>query len=361
MRPGWRKRECRIAWLEACSFSMIAHGGARVDFGLSPLSSQRVAFVLDSPTATLAWDIARGDNEEAVQRSDQLAAMIVARAHLPLRDLTAAAAKVTTQPWRKQFAEVRSVFIGEGQISAVWPEMPHFLTSRKIALILLGAALIPLVLFSSIYMMAYGLQRYQTQYYSDLLAQVRSHTPLYHDALNLPNSDWPLHTPTATDPGGYRFVSGAYQLSGETTQGYTFAVTSNPSGAMDGDMAVEVTARQYGGPDYLGVGLTLHANGSDEGAVVFTVSPSGEWMLHTPAQTRSSLFSFQGKQYVHGQAGAPNRLTLIERQGEYICYINGQFVGIERDASLHHGYAGVAMLGTPSMTGVFTDFTVYPV
>ena len=364
MRPGWRKRECRIAWLEARSFSMIAHHGALVDLMLSPLSFQRVAFVLDSPAATLAWDIARGDNEEAVQRSDQLAALIVARTHLPLRDLSVAATKVTTQRWRKQFAEVRSVFIGEGQTSALWPEMPHFLTSRKIALMLLGAALIPLVLFSSVYMTAYALQRYQAQYYNDLLAQVHSHAPLYHDALTVPDSDWPVHAPTVENPSEYAFKDGAYQLSG-TAHGdnpFLSAATSSTYG----DAAVEVTTRQFGEGDYVGLGLLLHANDSAKDFSEFVVSPPGTWFLFrhgVPSATEQerAFGSSQGNQYVHGQYGAANKLTVIMHGAEYVCYINDQFVGIYHDPAPHAGHVGVVLEDYGGITGAFTNFTVYPV
>lgn len=117
-------------------------------------------------------------------------------------------------------------------------------------------------------------------------------------------------------------------------------------------------ARQYGGQAHFGVGLTLSADPSDADAIIFTVSPSGEWILQTLAHM-PSLSSSQGKQFVQGQAGAPNRLTLIVRQGEYICYINGHFAGVERAPAQHPLHVGVAMLGTPSMRGDFSDFTVY--
>lgn len=61
---------------------------------------------------------------------------------------------------------------------------------------------------------------------------------------------------------------------------------------------------------------------------------------------------------------ATNRLLLVVRGGEYLYYVNGQFVGryLETGSTLpleHYGDPGI-FLSDDSTTGVFNDFAIYP-
>lgn len=349
MRTLLDTRLIRAPWQELRAFLTFACKDSGIEHRL---------YALVTTDEMFTWEV-RGDSPaDASERSDLLCRLVATYTLLPLRDVSAAVATLddvtprTAARWSEEVREARSTHVSLSPMKrrgTHWrfrPAMPG----------LIVLTLLPFLLYLS----SYAVQRYQSHMYATLLAQVHAHAPHYHDALNVADSDWPILQPTAEGGKGYVFAHGAYQLSGEMQDGYTSAYTSNQSSVVDGDMAVEVTARQYGGPDNLGVGLTLSANRSDEDPILFTVAPSGEWQLHTQAQT-NSLSSSQGKQYVHGQAGAPNRLTLIVRKGEYICYINDQFVGISRAPIQYPLHVGVVIQGAPSMTGAFTDFTVYPV
>ncbi len=345
-------RQVRVSWHELRAFFTCVGEDSGVEHRLYALAAADELFT---------WEV-RGDSPDDMrERSDLLCRLIATYTDLPLRDISAAVTTLddvtprAATRWSERIREARTTHAPLAPMDRRVRRDNVRWRFRLAMLSLVALTLLPSLTYLSIY----AAQRYQSHIYADLLAQVHSHAPRYHDALNVPNSDWPLLTPTTDDPGGYGFAHGAYQLGGDTQAGYMVALTSNQSSVVDGDMAVEVTVRQYGGPDYLGVGLALSAHPPDDNPVIFTISPADMWYLHTPAQT-SELFSFQGKQYVHGQAGASNRLTLIVRQGEYICYINDHFVGVERAPARHPLSVGVAMLpGTSSMTGVFSDFTVY--
>jgi hypothetical protein len=66
---------------------------------------------------------------------------------------------------------------------------------------------------------------------------------------------------------------------------------------------------------------------------------------------------------IHQGFGAANRLAVIMRGSEYICYINGQFVGIYRDAGSQDGPVGLYASSDQSEDApiaAFTDFAIYP-
>ena len=79
--------------------------------------------------------------------------------------------------------------------------------------------------------------------------------------------------------------------------------------------------------------------------------PNRDWPIHEPTaeDTKGYVFADGGYQL----SG--------ETQDGSICYINDQFVGVERSSAQHPQplHVGVALQGGSSMKGVFTDFTVY--
>ncbi|HEV2457391.1 MAG TPA: hypothetical protein VGS80_03435, partial [Ktedonobacterales bacterium] len=165
-----------------------------------------------------------------------------------------------------------------------------------------------------------------------------------------------------------------YQLSGKDASQFMDAW---PERAF-GDAAVEVTARQFGtDPGNDGVGIELRGGENPYRMVVFMIDSSGFWYLWKykyiggNPNNRWELGNNPGHQWdliavasssaIHIGPTASNRLMVIGYGNEFLCYINDVFVGADIiDGASASGHAGV-FLNESTMTGVFTNFTVYPV
>jgi hypothetical protein len=207
-------------------------------------------------------------------------------------------------------------------------------------------------------------------YYQALPTRIAAETPLFTDPLTSADNAWPVQSPTATDTSSYHYVYGGYAMTGGP-KGYTNIATVE---AQYGDIALAVTARQIGSSDNDGVGLVARSvsiNGSYADQIVFSISPTtGYWGLyHYQAGHRNSDDNWQyldggNSSAIHTGANATNRLLLVLRRTEYLCYINGQFVGRDVDSTVipsspKFGYPGL-YVNDDTTTGVFNDFAIYP-
>lgn len=357
--PEEHARELSIAWHEARSFFTLR-------YWTEWQSGDHHVFVLDTDGAAIVWKVAARDASEIAETSDSLCALIAARTGLVPHDLTDVAAQITTARWKPAYARMfdtiaaNSSAIGNEALSRAVRLMPRparFRTVIRPAMALMFALLLVPALLAGA---SIGAEHYQSSYYDALLQRIHTHTPLYRDSLTAADADWQVHEPTTEDQRLYTFEGGNYQIGGATTDNFDHLISLAP-GVYD-NAAIEVTARQYGGPDYLGIGLIIRGSASDE--VVFSVSPSGMWHFARYGSAPNdglSVFSFQGSGYVHTSVGAANRLSIIARGSDYICYINGEFVGAIHDRLVPAGRAGVIVETDGTMTGAFTDFSVYPV
>ncbi len=108
--------------------------------------------------------------------------------------------------------------------------------------------------------------------------------------------------------------------------------------------------------------------GSDQ--IIFYVSPSGQgWSLfhyqpgHADDSDNWSYIDSGDSAAIHKGDNASNRLLLVLRGSEYLCYINGQFLAREVDSTVtpsspKYGYPGL-FVNDDTTTGVFNDFAVY--
>lgn len=360
--PEDRSRTLSIAWHDARSLVTLSYPALL-------RGEMRHMFALDTENVTIAGEVGSHESGDVAEISDRLCALIHTRTGLVPHDLTTTAAKLTTAHWEpayKQVFESLAGFLATNisqpvddtvvQAQRMLRRPARFRSVIRPALTLMVVLLmVPGLLAGA----GVGLQRYQSSYYDNLLRQIHTRAPLYHDPLTVANRDWTVHAPAAEDQHAYTFTNGSYQVGGKLNSGFDL-LTSLAPGAY-GDVAIEVTARQSAGPDYLGVGLVARVSPGSE--VVFTLSPSGMWYLARYGLSQNlgmELYSFQGSGYAHKSAGAANRLTLVTRGNDYICYINGQFVGTFHGAPSESGGAGVIIETDGTITGAFTDFAIYP-
>jgi hypothetical protein len=149
-------------------------------------------------------------------------------------------------------------------------------------------------------------------------------------------------------------------------------------------VAVQVTARQFGGTQSDGIGLIVRANTAGDDYVAFIVSPTdGGWTLwqyHPIDANADDDWHYLGggdSAAIHTGTDATDTLLAITRGQTYVLYVNGVFVGSASDGdpdvygpdasptvgtmtTPHHGSAGL-YLADGVTAGVFSDFVVYRV
>ncbi|HEV2238474.1 MAG TPA: hypothetical protein VGR57_17585, partial [Ktedonobacterales bacterium] len=205
------------------------------------------------------------------------------------------------------------------------------------------------------------LQQIQRSMYNGLPARIHAHAPLFADSLTTDDGLWPIQS-ASSDNAAYGFADGAYRISG----GGGWATVNRTFG----DVAVEVTVRQrWTDPNVhmsdLGqIGLTLRATGNLKSAVTFTIGPLGDWALlrfrdwGTDAGQWQVLAAGLHNSAVHW-GFQNNRLLVLMRSGEYVCFVNDHLVAIAHDDALPAGKVGF-WLDDKTTDGYFSNFAVYP-
>ncbi len=376
---GWRTRRRHIAWHEAQAFFIVTQRR-------STNWVKETTWVLMGASGALVWMASPEATEpQADSPHARFAALVAARTRLPLRDLSALAERLSkTGVSAEQRKALAADAIDAIKAARTQPEKAEAWLSaqrREQATEAVLSAhrseqatkkgglgwgctvqLVLMMVIGLVYAGGWGLQHYQPHYYAGLLAQVHASTPLYHDDLSHEDGDWDVTSPTATD-GGRVYKDGAYHVTG--TKGYTAMSWPNFE---RGDAAVEVTARQIGTADADGVGLALRANEDGSDMVTFFVDSAGSWWLwHYRALDGNPdhewIYLDDGhSNAIHMGSGAVNRLLVVMRGGQYLCYVNGQFVDSyydDKHETPQSGHMGV-FLNDGTLEGVFSNFTVYP-
>ncbi|HLZ20500.1 MAG TPA: hypothetical protein VKQ30_00035 [Ktedonobacterales bacterium] len=358
-----------IAWSQAqafMTFSWRSH---------STYTAYQI-FALIAPHAVFTWELTQRSSRDEKQAHEKLAGLIATRTGLPLRDLTVsfndaiAPLPVPAKP------KIRFPLGSPGTPDAV-PGIPALIaapdtidatrTRRRIRLGALVAIIsVPLILLDGA---GFYLQREQPHYFAAYLARAEAQSPLYLDALNEDDGQWPVQPATTSNPGTYFFTEdaplhGVYQLSGADPQYHMYAWQSQSFS----DATVEVTARYpKNAPSNVAgaVGLLLRQRGDGDQFVEFQVDTTGRWEFLDYAASRGSTndWRFIDDGYssaIHPGMDAINRVAVLMHGNDFILYVNGVFLRVETDSSAPtSGTAGV-YVANDMPGGQFADFAVYP-
>jgi hypothetical protein len=367
-RLAARNRFREIPWSQARAFVTLRF---QRPIDLSPCH----VFVLESPGAVLAWEIT--DRSTADQRAahERLSRLIAARTHLPLRGLTSPV-EAALSPEKQEEPKPALTFPlappGSNPVQAV--ELPITIVERndpaaraarrsvRLGFLLTTVFTLPVLV---LYGAGWGLQQYQPQYYSGLVARVHAEKPLYHDALSQDDGQWLVQEPSAlNDYEHYFYTGGAYHLIGTHSDWFMFAYSAY---SYVSDAAVEVTVSAAHQTNDDGLGLMLHTEGSSSNDFeVFEIDTHGNWTLwrhHYVNGTSNHDWTWIAGDYTqaaHQGAGARNRLLVIQRGSQFLLYVNEHFVGSYSDpATPRYGCMGI-YVDMSTTEGIFSDFTVYP-
>ncbi len=366
-----------IAWSDARSFSRISTTlmNAPGAYGLMNMTSG-MAYLLDSPNATLIWTLSPAASDAIYSASERLCSLIVTRTNLPLRDLTALANDLVAT--RGNVQRIAAMRFPSGSAAPVSPTLQALAQQptpqqprrwpRVVSLI--AVSLIPLVLFSTI--MGYGsyVEHYQQSYFAGLPQRVQAETPIFQDSLTTADGYWTVNPVTTEQPEGAKFANGSYELIGTNQTVINYNTTSG-AGIL-GDAAIEVTASEQGTVDQNssdGIGIVFAVTGDGNNFGVFEVHDDGQWELdayhNIPNDLNNSWDYLDGgdSAAIYQGIGATNQLLLIRRGKTLLCYVNDQYVGAYYDKDNEipaTGEPGV-FINDGALTGVFTNFAVYPV
>lgn len=405
-RPqGWRTREQTLAWHDIVAFCVY-------HLKTSSSNSAFSVYLLMGNDLSFAWVQSQRRRRAAREASILLSRLAVTRTRLPLLDIsksietldtwseapvsptafdrrqrliaqlestwgrkhTSQQSDVKGQPW---FADLLTRSEAADAMAAIHQrtleEAAH--TSNPLRPIRMRARFYWLNLLLML-LLATGVsatwqlnQRDLADYYQGLPDRIAAGTLLYRDALTAPDNAWTVQKPTATDTSSYQYAHGGYAMTGGQA-GYTDETTLDVRYA---DVAVMVTTRQIGSAHNDGVGVVARSfapNGSDEDAIYFYVSPTdGSWTLyhyqpgHKNPDDNWRYLDGGDSAAIHRGSNATNRLLLVLRGKEYLCYINGQFIARDADSTVtpsspRVGYAGL-FVNDDTTTGVFNDFAVY--
>jgi hypothetical protein len=360
-REGWRTQSRSIAWTDARAFFVITRHS-------STHSAKETTWVLMGSSGTLTWRAPQEGTSEVDMPHARFAALVAARTRLPLRNLSALADRMTN---KKLANEQREALLAALKAAPSPQERLEVLRSSlgseqaaKPSGLGWGctAQLVLIAVIVLVYAGGWGLEQYQPHYYEGMLVQIHASKPLYHDGLTYDDDKWDMEF-MMPFPTGHFFKEDGFHLT--TTKGYA---THSWTTFEHGDAAVEVTTRQIGTTDSDGVGLVLRANENGSDMVVFYVDSTGYWWLWNyrfvdgnPDHTWRFLDEGHNNAIRTG-SGAENRLLVLMHGGQYICYVNGQFIEVYSDdhnETPRYGHMGI-FLYNGATEGVFTNFTVYP-
>lgn len=412
---GWRTRECTLTWQDIRAFCVF-----HAKWG----SDAKVAYVylLLGDDLSFVWTTSSRARMAVRSASDLLSRLVVTRTDKPLLDVTKAVETLDTwvdgpqeqsrlaeqqlqqvetsaQPLESQESKDRrnQPFQASGYLRdlldasaerharaeaelremaalhqatiqesgrAGYPVRPLRLGAR-----FYGVDIALMVALATSMVGMWGVNQIQlADYYRTLPARIAATAPLYKDAMTGAGG-WFVQPPTPDDPSSYGYQGGGYAITG----GHPGHINYVTMGGTYADVVVAVTVRQVGTADANGVGLV--ARDADTGAdyddqVIFYVDPlRGEWNLYHYQPGHSNIddnWRYLDGGYdagIHQGENVANRLMLVLRGNEYLCYINGQFVARVLDSTLtpsspKSGYVGVYI--NDAVTGIFDNFALYP-
>jgi hypothetical protein len=152
---------------------------------------------------------------------------------------------------------------------------------------------------------------------------------------------------------------GAYQLTATNANSVISLLGTNY-----GDMAVQVTVDGWPNGTPADVGLVVRDDPTQHQQIVLMLfGDYGCWQL---VRLPDTSISDTGVYLAHGCADslptgttATNQLLVVVRGTQYLCYINGRFIGAGYDNTLTHGQPGLYVERDAGSVS-FSNFAVYP-
>lgn len=361
----WLVADGHGLWLRgrdgAASATGMRWGEARAFYRVSLLDGKSQAvYALDGGAHLLVWSTGMLEDRDMRAAHLHVCGVLAAHTSLPLRDLTQTVA-LLSKPAPKAAKRRREQVddAGAGAASMVTPEMQglHAWGAIDWRRQIKAIAVMLLVALPLFYGLAWGAEHMQEWQFQQLAPRILAGKPIFADTLSADDGRWPMYLSNAG------FINGAFQISGE----YGGAA---PAPGVYGDAAVQVTARLMGNAsEYDGVGLILRTGLQSDffSGIAFTVNQHGEWSISSwshPGVDSSAVYDQQSGAIRRGD-GAANTLLVLMRGHQYLCYVNGQFVGAYYDsggvyASDTNGQVALFVDGGSGVTGTFTDFKVFP-
>jgi hypothetical protein len=395
LRRGEGSGAISVAWPDVRAFYRIEHrnvpGATPVDDAFrqyttlfeNPIFQKLFAatdrvpattYVLDAGEHVLTWTLRSGETPANAEAYERLWRLIAAHTRLPLRDLTEQALVVLRAADAVKTNKPIPALPGQSQTDAALAELQGFSRGspstggkRWERTLILGPLIAILILYGG----GWGLEQIQHggvwgPLYAALPDRIHAETPLFSDSLTADDGLWPVHPATADD-AAYGYANGEYEIS----DGWGHAMLNRTYS----DVAVEVTARldSTGPPsgriDDLGqVGLVLRASSNPDSLVTFTIGEIGDWSLMRYRDWATD--AGQGQVLAHGPRPGlhtgfeHNRLLVLRRGSEYICYVNDQLVAAVHDDAFTSGQVGLWLqqktVDDKTTVGYYSNFAVYP-
>lgn len=329
-----------------------------------------ITYVIMAQDLLFTWKNNPQNSSSEADDTTDLLRIAVTRTGLPVRDLNPLATAISAQadllaarpPKSPVFADSHTLADRAADLLhmevAVYQSPARQWRSAVLVGLVTILALLPLLV-------GYGLHDIaQPTYFATLPARIHAKTPLFSDSLRATDGLWPIQSSTQDDYRHLAYTSNGYTLTGNTTGKEVYAVMPDTYGSV----AIQVTATETGTipPNtYDGVGIIMRGNNvasdplDEYNYCTFSVNYHGDWRVACgflgPVIGHSAA--------IHTGPGATNTLLVIARGNQYICYVNGQYVGQIYDRySVHKTVGQVGVVNVESgMQGTFTDFTVWSV
>lgn len=328
----------------------------RIDMPIAKANDPtKTMYVISTGTQLLGWVSQGPQHRREPTPSETLLRLAVTQTGLPVRDgaLLMRALDAQASAGTQVIARDGSAIERRAQALLVShsPEKP---LSRSPLWAMLPIGTICLFLPFISYHVLYDEMR--LSYLASLPSQIHSITPIYQSTLLLPDDHW-NNAATAYSREGYVLRSNG------DGQSLTYSLMRDSYGAVAIETSVTTQSAAISGATD-GVGLIVrydaHAYDGRCGYMTFTINEQGIWHFDT-----CSIFTTKaGKSgAIHTGLGATNTLLVIARANQYFLYINGQFMDQIYDEYPEGGTIsriGLVNLGG-SVTGIFRDFSVWPV
>jgi len=397
---GWRSRESTLLWQDIRSFCV---------FHVKSGSDSKVvyAFLLLGNDLSFAWTTSSHASMAVRSASDLLSRLVVTCTGKPLLDVTKAVETLDAwvgesavfreqpqppesqdrrnQPFQargylldlldksaerhaREAAELREMAALHRATIQESERAGYSMCPLRLSMLFYGVNIALMVVLATSMVGMWGINQIRlADYYRTLPARITATAPIYKDAMTGAGG-WFVQPPTPDDPSSYGYQGGGYAITGGHPGNINYVTT----GGTYADVVVAVTVRQVGTADANGVGLVVRD--ADTGAdyddqVIFYVDPlSGEWNLyhyqpgHSNVDDNWRYLDGGDDAGIHRGENVANRLMLVLRGNEYLCYINGQFVARVLDSTLtpsspKSGYVGVYI--NDAVTGIFDNFALY--
>lgn len=313
------------------------------------------------------WCLNRtGDDAPLVASYDaqawRLCALAASRTSLPLRDMTASMNALTAL-WPRVVAlrqAVASSLSRQTSSAEQWRIATMRAIQRRRTRVAFGAmtALGVLALVAAL-TLAIG----APLAYGDQLRQAEGRAPLFSDTLAAPSGQWP----DGAAKGATFIYSAASGYTASSDFCCSVVALATPT-LRDG--VIEVTLHQVTAFYLASAGIVLRADTATHRALVFAISPDGEWKLQRFTLSADGRMGEEGAKLIqagfvisegaiHQGRDTRNRLAVMMRGGSFAFFINGQYVASYHDTQDTGDRVGLYSDDLGDTTS-FSDFALYP-